>query len=47
MKRFENQICLVTAGTQGIGFAIAARMAEEGGVVHICSRKKNNVDDAV
>jgi dehydrogenase/reductase SDR family protein 4 len=37
----------VTASTQGIGFAIAERMAEEGGIVHICSRKEQNVKDAV
>ena len=47
MKRFEGLVCLVTAATQGIGYAIAERMAEEGGIVHICSRKKQNVDAAV
>ena len=47
MKRFAGQICLVTAATAGIGFAIAERMAKEGGKVHICSRKKENVDGAV
>ena len=45
-KRFEGQVCLVTAATQGIGFAIAERMAMEGGLVHICSRKQKNVDEA-
>merc|ERR1711918_200942 len=38
---------LVTAGTKGIGLAIATRFAQEGGIVHICSRKKKNVDQAV
>ena len=38
---------MVTGGTIGIGFAIAERMAMEGGIVHICSRKKENVETAV
>ena len=37
----------MTAGTQGIGLGIAKRLAEEGGIVHICSRKKKNVDEAI
>ena len=47
MKRFEDQICLVTAATTGIGFAIAERFLKEGAFVHICSRKKENVEEAV
>ena len=40
-------MCLITASTQGIGYAIAERMAQEGGFVHICSRKEENVKEAV
>ena len=48
MNRFKGQVCLVTASTQGIGFAIAKRFLEEGAeAVHICSRKKKNVDQSV
>ena len=47
MNRFEGKVCLVTASTAGIGLAIADRMAQEGGYLIICSRKQNNVDDAV
>ena len=47
MNRFEGKVCLVTASTAGIGLAIADRMAQEGGNLIICSRKKQNVDDAV
>ena len=47
MNRFEGKVCLVTAATAGIGLAIADRMAQEGGHLIICSRKQNNVDDAI
>eukprot|EP00347_Sterkiella_histriomuscorum_P006988 403350679 len=47
MRRYENKVCLVTASTQGIGFAIAERMAKEGGQVIICSRKEKNVKEAL
>ena len=47
MKRFENKVCFVTASTQGIGFAIAERMAQEGGQVIICSRREKNLKEAM
>ena len=47
MQRYKDQICLVTASSEGIGLAMAERMAAEGGVVHICSRKQNAIDKAV
>ena len=47
LARYQDKVCLVTASTQGIGFAIAERMAKEGGSVIICSRKKENVDQAL
>lgn len=33
MRRFENQIAIVTGGAQGIGFAIASRLIAEGAKV--------------
>ncbi len=33
MKRFEGKVCLVTGAGSGIGKAVAARLADEGGAV--------------
>ncbi|XP_007947381.1 dehydrogenase/reductase SDR family member 4 [Orycteropus afer afer] len=42
-----NKVALVTASTDGIGFAIARRLAQDGAHVVISSRKQQNVDQAV
>lgn len=42
-----NKVALVTASTDGIGLAIARRLAEDGAHVVISSRKQENVDRAV
>jgi hypothetical protein len=47
MKRYEGKVCVVTASTAGIGLAIAARFALEGGKVVISSRKQAGVDKAL
>uniref|UniRef100_A0A1A9WBP1 Dehydrogenase/reductase SDR family member 4 n=1 Tax=Glossina brevipalpis TaxID=37001 RepID=A0A1A9WBP1_9MUSC len=47
MKRLEGKVAIVTASTDGIGFAIAKRLAQEGANVVISSRKQNNVAKAV
>ncbi|XP_076752683.1 dehydrogenase/reductase SDR family member 4 [Xylocopa sonorina] len=46
-KRLEGRIAIVTASTDGIGFAIAKRLAQEGAKVIISSRKEANVKRAV
>ncbi|KAI9085349.1 hypothetical protein K1719_032726 [Acacia pycnantha] len=45
-KRFQAKVAIVTASTQGIGFAIAQRLGLEGASVVISSRKQKNVDEA-
>ena len=39
-KRFQGKVAIVTASTQGIGFAIAERLGLEGASVVLSSRKQ-------
>ncbi|XP_004926004.1 dehydrogenase/reductase SDR family member 4 [Bombyx mori] len=45
--RFSGKVAIVTASTEGIGYAIAKRLGSEGASVVICSRKESNVGKAV
>ncbi|KAJ8973537.1 hypothetical protein NQ317_019288 [Molorchus minor] len=47
LQRLCGRIAIVTASTDGIGFAIAQRLAQEGAKVIISSRKDKNVQEAV
>lgn len=33
MKRFENQVAVISGGADGLGFGIAERIASEGGSI--------------
>ena len=39
MKRFENQVALVTGASAGIGLAIAKRLQQEGATVFTAQRR--------
>lgn len=45
--RFAGKVAICTASTAGIGYSAAERIAREGAKVVICSRRQENVDDAV
>ncbi|GBL92212.1 hypothetical protein AVEN_116252-1, partial [Araneus ventricosus] len=45
--KLSGKVAVVTASTEGIGFAIAKRLANDGASVVISSRKKDKVDKAV
>jgi dehydrogenase/reductase SDR family member 4 len=46
-KKLQGKICVVTASSDGIGYAIAKRLGIEGAKVVVSSRKQANVDEAV
>ncbi|XP_072006741.1 dehydrogenase/reductase SDR family member 4-like isoform X4 [Engystomops pustulosus] len=46
-RKLEGKVALVTASSEGIGLAIARRLAQDGARVLISSRKQQNVDKAL
>ncbi|GAB1597799.1 dehydrogenase/reductase SDR family member 4-like isoform X2 [Argonauta hians] len=47
IARLAGKVAVVTASTEGIGFAIAKRLAEDGAKVMVSSRKEARVEKAV
>ncbi|PSN42573.1 Dehydrogenase/reductase SDR family member 4 [Blattella germanica] len=45
--KLQGKVAVVTASTDGIGYAIAERLAADGANVVVSSRKENNVTNAV
>jgi NAD(P)-dependent dehydrogenase (short-subunit alcohol dehydrogenase family) len=43
---FKNKIALVTGGSEGLGFAIAKELADQGATVIITGRRRQQLDDA-
>ncbi|XP_065913071.1 dehydrogenase/reductase SDR family member 4-like [Dysidea avara] len=46
-SRLDGRVAIVTASTEGIGFAIARKLGLDGATVMVSSRKQQNVDKAV
>jgi len=46
LRPLEGKVAIVTGGARGIGFAIATRLADEGGSVVISDLNQEAVDDA-
>jgi NAD(P)-dependent dehydrogenase (short-subunit alcohol dehydrogenase family) len=44
---FKGRVALVTGGSRGLGRAIALALAEKGASIVICSRKQENLDQAM
>ncbi|MEC8820440.1 MAG: SDR family NAD(P)-dependent oxidoreductase, partial [Pseudomonadota bacterium] len=46
MKRFSGQVGMVTGSSEGIGYAIAERLIQEGAHIVICGRRADVLEDA-
>lgn len=46
MEYYKNKICIITGSSTGIGFEMARKILEAGGVVYINGRTKKSVDIA-
>ncbi|WP_420640709.1 SDR family NAD(P)-dependent oxidoreductase [Candidatus Leptofilum sp.] len=44
--RFEDQVCVVTGGTQGIGWAMTWALAAQGAIVYACGFSQGSLDKA-
>lgn len=47
MQNLENKVAIITGGSKGIGYGIAASLLEQGMKVAITSRSKESADNAV
>ena len=47
MKRFENQVAVITGGADGLGFGIADRIASEGGEIALFDIDEKKLDTSL
>ena len=47
MRRLQGRVCIVTGAAQGIGYATARRLLDDGATVAICDIRRESVDAAV
>lgn len=47
MRRLQGRVCIVTGAAQGIGFATARRLLDDGATVAVCDIRRESVDEAV
>ena len=47
MRRLQGRVCIVTGAAQGIGYATARRLLDDGATVAICDIRRESVDTAV
>ena len=45
MELFKDKVVVITGGSQGIGYATAVKMAEEGATVYACARREKDFDN--
>ena len=47
MRRLQGRVCIVTGAAQGIGYATARRLLDDGATVAVCDIRRESVDTAV
>ena len=47
MRRLQGRVCIVTGAAQGIGYATARRLLDDGATVAVCDIRRESVDAAV
>ena len=47
MRRLQGRVCIVTGAAQGIGYATARRLLDDGATVAVCDIRRESVDEAV